>query len=141
MKSRRCSLRIKDLDLERRELRVRRAKGRKDRITMIPASLVAPLRSQIELIRPQFASDLQRDVEVPLPDALSAKYPNAGKEWPWRWLFPGARVHVDEVRGLQLRGHIHPSNVQHVKTTQRYTHVLNSGALGLRSPLDDFPYP
>jgi integrase len=86
-------LRVKDLDFERREAVVREGKGQKDRITMLPDGLVAPLGAYLEQVREQHEVDLRQGaVWVELPDALGRKYPNAGREWPWQWVFPATRT-------------------------------------------------
>lgn len=107
------ALRIKDVDLEQSMLVVRGGKGDKDRRTMLPATLQADLTSQLDAVRSLY--DLDRKNGVPgvyLPDALERKYPNAGTEWSWFWLFPGRDLSVDP-RTLQVRRHhLHPSSLQ-----------------------------
>jgi integron integrase len=106
-------LRIKDVDFERGELTVRDGKGQKDRITVLPARLVEPLRSQVERVRCQYEGDVQGGVaDVPLPDALRRKYANAETSWPWQWVFPAARLYVDPDTGQRRRHHLHESVVQ-----------------------------
>lgn len=178
------SLRVKDVDLERGEIRLRRGKGGKDRITVLATGLRDPLREHLGRVRAQFERD--RSVGggwVALPGALARKYPQAGLSWPWQWLFPATRGYRDEVTGRHHRHHLHESAVQRavtaaarasglgkratchtfrhsfathllesgadirtvqellghsdVSTTMLYTHVLNRGRLGVRSPLDD----
>ncbi len=99
-------LRVKDLDFERQELMVRDGKGGKDRMTMIPRSLLSPLRRQLEEARALFSADRLADVAgVYLPGALATKYPNAPIQWPWFWVFPAARLSVDPRSGLERRHH------------------------------------
>jgi integron integrase len=93
-------LRVKDVDLERREIRVRAGKGGADRVTVLPALLVEPLRRHFRVIR-------GRGDRVPLPGALDRKLPRASAEWPWQWVFPAGRRREDG-----LRHHLHPSAVQ-----------------------------
>jgi integrase len=82
-------LRIKDLDLQRREIRVRNGKGRKDRLAPLPVSLIVPLQLPIEQIKLQHEADIREGAGyVELPNALGRKFPNAAREWPWQWLFP-----------------------------------------------------
>src|SRR6478609_8712033 len=78
------AVRVKDLNLDRREVVVRDGKGGKDRVTLVPASLVAPLRVALVRSRRVFEEDRRADrAGVALPFALEQKYPNAGKLWGW----------------------------------------------------------
>ena len=107
------TLRIKDVDLERRELRVRRAKGSKDRVTVIPESAIDGLRRHTAAVRAQHERDIRSGAGyVALPYALGRKYPNAGRSWPWQWLFPSRRMHCDGVSGERRRHHLDPSAMQ-----------------------------
>jgi integron integrase len=89
-------LRVKDLDLARGEILVRQGKGGKDRVTMIPRSLVPSLREQIARARVMWNADRAANVPgVELPHALGAKYPHAGLSWGWFWVFPSPRLSRD----------------------------------------------
>lgn len=92
-------LRIKDVDLERREITVRAGKGAVDRVTVLPAMLLEPLRRHFAVLR-------GRPSRVPLPGALERKLPGASTEWAWQWVFPAGR----EREGV--RYHLHASAVQ-----------------------------
>ena len=102
------SLRVKDVDLERREVIVRGGKGGKDRITMLPAAVVEPLKGQLSYSRMLFERDRARDIPgVALPNALERKYPNAGREWPWHWIFPQDHLSVDPRSRIRRRHHFY----------------------------------
>jgi len=106
-------LRVKDLELGAHQLTVRSGKGQKDRITMLPRTLKEPLRRHLETIRLQHAQDVTRDGGwVELPDAIARKYPNAGQEWGWQWVFPATRTYVDPATGQRRRHHLHESVLQ-----------------------------
>jgi integron integrase len=107
-----AQLRIKDVDLQRRELTVRAGKGAKDRITVLPAGLHEPLRRQIERVRRLHERDLRDGVSVELPARLALKYPAAAREWGWRWLFPASRTYVDRGSGEVRRHHLHETVLQ-----------------------------
>jgi integrase len=82
-------LRVKDVDLDRREILVRDGKGRKDRVTLLPESLQTPLREHIEGVRHQHQIDLTRgNGSVEMPTALATKYLRAAWHWGWQWASP-----------------------------------------------------
>lgn len=179
-----CSLRVKDLDLERGEITVRGGKGAKDRRTMLPGALVPTLRVHLAKVQRLHVRDLSAGHgAVVLPDALDRKFPNAAREFAWQWVFPAARRYVEPDTKIVRRHHVDPSLIQRavtqasrtlqltqrvschtfrhsfathlmeagydirtvqellghrdVSTTMIYTHVLNRGGLGVRSPLDE----
>lgn len=107
------TLRIKDVDLDRGELRLRRGKGGKDRVTVLPRAARGPLGEHLERVRADYSRDLADGAGwVELPDALSRKYPAAGRSWPWQWVFPATRRYVDRTTGQVRRHHLHESAVQ-----------------------------
>lgn len=106
-------LRVKDVDFAANLLIVREGKGSKDRRTILPASLAAPLQAQIQLVRKIHAEDLSGGAgHVWLPDALARKYPGAARELAWQYLFPASRISVDPRSGVLRRHHLDESAVQ-----------------------------
>jgi integron integrase len=106
-------LRVKDLDFERREITVRDGKGMKDRVTMVPSSVIRPLQLHLERVRGIHRADLARSLgSVWLPDALNRKFPNASREWIWQYVFPSSRVSRDPRDGSFRRHHSDASSLQ-----------------------------
>ena len=98
-------LRVKDVDFARREILVREGKGFKDRVTMLPVSLVEPLKSHLLKVQALHKEDLYAGFgEVFMPMALDKKYPNAGKSWSWQYVFPSVKLSVDP-RSQKVRRH------------------------------------
>jgi len=110
-------LRIKDVDLDSGYINVIAGKGDKDRQTILPQRVKNDLQKHIDQIRPIYESDRKNNVPgVELPNALERKYPNAGKEWIWQWLFPAMSLSMDPKSIIIRRWHIYPSTLQkHMK--------------------------
>jgi integron integrase len=107
------SLRVKDVDLVRLEIRVRRGKGQKDRVTMLPEAAVGEMRDHLVRVKLLHDSALGAGTgSVALPGALARKYPRADTSWPWQWVFPAKRPYADPTTGELRRHHLHPSAVQ-----------------------------
>ena len=178
-----CALRVKDVDLDRGEIRVRRGKGARDRVTMVPATLVEPLREQLQAVHTEMQRRAARGGGyVALPLVTGAKAAGAVRNRGWHWVFPASRDYWDAEAQQRRTHHVHPTVLQRavgeaarragiaqrvgchtfrhsfathlleagydirtvqellghrdVSTTMLYTHVLNRGGLGVRSPLD-----
>ena len=106
-------LRIKDADLARRQITIREGKGNKDRITMLPASLVEDLIQHIDERRRWHNIDLSTGhADVELPDAISRKYPRAASEWAWQYVFAAPTYSTDPRTGSVRRHHWCERNIQ-----------------------------
>ncbi len=107
------TLRIKDIDFEQGYILVRSGKGDKDRVTVLPESLRPELRKHLEEVHKLYEQDRENGVEgVWLPIALERKFPEAGIQWAWFWVFPSDRLSVDPRGHVIRRHHIHPSTLQ-----------------------------
>ena len=105
-------LRVKDVDFGYRQIMVRDGKGAKDRVTILPASLVEPLRRQIAQAREVHQRDLAAGYgSVELPFALSRKYPRAPYELAWQFVFPSQRLSTDPRSGVVRRHHLYENYV------------------------------
>ena len=108
-----CRLRIKDIDFSRNEIVVRSGKGNKDRYTMLPSAVRDSLIQHLRAVKAQHDEDLKNGLgRVSLPNALDRKYPNAGKEWGWQWVFPATSHYVERSTGEKRRHHLHESVLQ-----------------------------
>lgn len=108
-----AQLRIKDVDFQRREITVREGKGGKDRITMLPMTLVQPLRDQIAYARTLYDEDrLNQRNGVMLPGVLERKYPSASTQWGWYWVFPSDHESTDPRNGVRRRHHLYEQTIQ-----------------------------
>ena len=106
-------LRVKDIDMEKGYVTVRSGKGDKDRITLLPTRLNDRLESHLSKLRKLYDEDREKDLPgVALPGGLERKYPNAGREWGWFWLFPSKFLSVDPVSAVVRRHHVHPVTLQ-----------------------------
>lgn len=106
-------LRVKDIDFERRQILVRDGKGGKDRVTLLPTRAIDPLLAHLERVKQLHASDLAEGLgEVALPFALARKYPRAGYEWAWQFVFPSKTICNNPYTGRQTRYHIHEKTLQ-----------------------------
>ena len=100
------AIRVKDVNLARREIVVRQAKGGRDRVTMLPASLVDGMRSRLAASRIVYERDRVNDVPgVELPFAYARKNPAAGRSWAWHWVFPQGHLSIDPRSGIRRRHH------------------------------------
>jgi len=140
------TLRVQHVDFGSRTLLVRGGKGAKDRTTMLPAVLVAPLEGHLARVRRIHEQDVAEGFNrVVLPEAIARKYPSAAREWTWQWVFPQERRWVNHATREQGRHHMDPSipqravrtAVQRARLTKRIschtfrhsfaTHLLESG--------------
>jgi integron integrase len=120
------NLRIKDIDFKRKRLTIRAGKGDKDRETMLPESLSQALENHLKKLWVIYNEDRQSEIAgVQLPYALQRKYPNAGKEWGWQWLFPSKSLSVDPRSKIFRRHHLYPGNLQrHIKQAAKQAGII-----------------
>jgi integron integrase len=118
-------LRVKDVDFEYRQIVVRDGKGAKDRVTMLPAALVDPLKAHLARCRELHERDIARGYgDVELPDALMRKYPKAQYAWGWKFVFPSAKLSTDPKTGVIRRHHVYENYlVRGVKEAARAARI------------------
>jgi len=108
-----CRLRVKDVDFSQNQIVVCAGKGDKDRYTMLSTAVKEPLTKHLEDGKRKHQYDVEKKLgRVVLPNALDRKYPNAGQEWAWQWVFPATRYYIDRDTGRQYRHHLHESVLQ-----------------------------
>ena len=112
-------LRVKDVEFARREIVVREGKGNKDRVTVLPENLIAPLQAQFHKARALHEKDLDAGLgRVVLPHALAVKYPEADRSWAWQYVFPSPvramdpRPDARTGQPMERRHHVYPESVQ-----------------------------
>lgn len=114
-------LRVKDIDFDQRSLIIRSGKGNKDRVTLLPDKMILPLRRHLLKIRALHEQDLREGAGwVEMPTALGRKFPRAGQEWAWQWVFPASRHYIDRETGQRRRHHYHESSLQRVVKQAAY---------------------
>jgi len=107
------SLRVQDIDFDYQQIIVRNGKGFKDRVVPLPIKFTPALRAQISKVKTLFEADSSLDIDsVYLPFALEQKFPNAGKNLGWQFLFPSTRIATDQRSGKTRRHHLHPTALQ-----------------------------
>jgi integron integrase len=108
-----CRLRVQDVDFAANQIVVRGGKGDKDRVTVLPGLVKTDLARHLAEVRAQHQRDLAVGAGwVEVPTALLWKYPNAGREWAWQWVFPATRISRDRLTGQRRRHHLHESVLQ-----------------------------
>lgn len=104
------SLRVKDVDFDHRAIIIREGKGFKDRVVMLPQSLVDSLKHQLRDARAMWSRDIaEGKAGVFMPHALEKKYPNAGAAWGWFWVFPQAALSTDPRHELRRHRRLTPA--------------------------------
>ncbi len=105
------SLRFKDVDFHYRQLTLRDAKGRKDRVTVLPDAVLEPHRRQLEWVQVLHTRDIERGFQgTSLPNALERKYPSAARELAWQYVFPSRTLVQDPRSNRKLRHHAYPDS-------------------------------
>jgi len=106
-------LRVGDIDFQHAQLRIRNSKGKKDRFTILPASIIDELHAQVRFVHSLHQEDVEKGFgSAPLPFALHIKYPSAAKELAWQFVFPSSRISKDPRSCSMVRHHVSPTTLQ-----------------------------
>ena len=106
-------LRVKDVDFENQTITLRDTKSNRDRITVLPKSVIEPLKLHLAKVKVQHVQDVSEGHgSVEMPGALDRKYPNAGYEWAWQYIFPASKMSCDPRSGIIRRHHLYETSVQ-----------------------------
>ncbi|MBX3038706.1 MAG: integron integrase [Anaerolineales bacterium] len=106
-------LRVKDIDFEYRQIIIRDPKGGNDRFTILPASLIAPLKEHLLRVKRIHEEDIAKGYgAVHLPFAIAEKYSNAEREWGWQYVFPSAKLTDDVQAKTKRRWHTSEATLQ-----------------------------
>ncbi|HEX6528235.1 MAG TPA: integron integrase, partial [Burkholderiales bacterium] len=118
-------LRVKDIDFGYRQILERDGKGAKDRVTMLPDTLVRPLQAHLAEVKRGHERDLTDGYgDVELPHALARKYPRAQYEWGWKYVFPSHKRSADPKTGVIRRHHVYENYlIRGVKDAVRAAHL------------------
>ena len=121
-------LRVKDIDFGNHQIIVRDGKGEKDRATVLPDSIVPELQNHLQEVKVLHEKNLREGYgEVALPYALNVKYPKAGREWGWQYVFPASQRSIDPLCGVIRRHHLDEGVLQHaVRDAARQTSITKS---------------
>lgn len=119
------TLRIMDVDFDRAEIMIRNGKGAKDRVTMLPESVIPGLKYAISKVADFHQIDSNNGIDhIHLPSALLKKYPNAAKELKWKFIFSSANTSIDPVTGKRGRHHLHKRTIERAMNLQLTQLVL-----------------
>lgn len=124
------NLRVKDLDFDYKQILIRDGKGAKDRHSILPVSIMSELKAHLNNVYRQHKIDLKKGKgKTKLPNALAVKYPNAGTEFGWQYVFPADKFIKDKETGLIFRFHIHESTIQRaVKDALKKAKITKPGS-------------
>lgn len=107
------SLRLQNLDFANGWITVVGGKGAKDRVTLLPKSLVAALEQHVALVEELHKRDLKEGLgAVILPHAYHLKDRGATYNIKWQFLFPSSQTFHDVKTGFVGRWHINASTVR-----------------------------
>lgn len=106
-------LRVKDIDFDNKTITLRGTKSKRDRVTVLPDSIIEPLKLHLEKVHVQHKQDLFNGFgSVELPGLLAKKYPGMEYEWAWQYIFPASQLSRDPRSGIVRRHHLFETSVQ-----------------------------
>lgn len=106
-------LRVKDVDFDHKTITLHGTKSNRDRVTVLPSSVIIPLKLHLAKVKAQHDQDLVNGYgSVETPGLLAKKSPGAQYSWGWQYVFPSGQLSMDPRSNIVRRHHLFETSVQ-----------------------------